>query len=268
MKQRIITGIGFGVVMITMIALGGTFFSLAVSVVASIAMIELLRMKKMRAFSLTGITALLSMWILLVPQNWFEAIFPYAFTKVELFIFFILIMLMLTVLTKNTFTFDEVGFVVLSSVYVGFGFHYLMLTRDIAEIGMVLVFFVILLIWTTDSAAYFVGRAIGKHKLWPDISPNKTIEGSLGGVVFAIIVGTVLYLLLPDLSTYISFSTALVIMLVASVFGQIGDLVESALKRHYAVKDSGNVLPGHGGILDRFDSLIFVMPILHLIQLI
>lgn len=254
--------------MILIIVLGGTVFNLAVSIAASIAMIELLKMKKMRAFSLTGITALLSMWILVIPSNWFEAIFPYSFTKVELFIFFILIMLMLTVLTKNTFTFDEVGFVVLSSVYVGFGFYYLMLTREVPDIGMLLVFFVIFLIWTTDSAAYFVGRAIGKRKLWPDISPNKTIEGSLGGVVFALIVGIIFYLLIPDLSTYISVATALIIMLVASVFGQIGDLVESALKRHYSVKDSGNVLPGHGGILDRFDSLIFVMPILHLIQLI
>ncbi|MCM2674711.1 phosphatidate cytidylyltransferase [Alkalicoccobacillus plakortidis] len=268
MKQRIITGVGFGIVMIAMIFLGGTVFNLAVSIAASIAMIELLRMKKMRALSLTGITGLISMWILLVPASWFNAVFPFQFTKVELFIFFILIMLMLTVLTKNTFTFDEVGFVVLSSVYVGFGFHYLMLTRETPNIGMALVFFVILLIWTTDSAAYFVGRAIGKNKLWPDISPNKTIEGSLGGVFFALLLGTAFYFLLPDLSVYISFTTAFIIMVVASVFGQIGDLVESALKRHYAVKDSGNVLPGHGGILDRFDSLIFVMPILHLIQLI
>ncbi|MDQ0206313.1 phosphatidate cytidylyltransferase [Alkalicoccobacillus murimartini] len=268
MKQRIITGIGFGIVMIAMIIFGGIIFNLAVSLAASIAMIELLKMKKMKANSLTGITGLVSMWILLVPSSWFHAVFPFPFTKVELFIFFILIMLMLTVLTKNTFTFDEVGFVVLSSVYVGFGFHYLMLTRETPEIGMALVLFVILLIWTTDSAAYFVGRSIGKRKLWPDISPNKTIEGSLGGVVFALVIGTIVYFILPSLSTYISITTAFVIMAVTAIFGQIGDLVESALKRHYAVKDSGNVLPGHGGILDRFDSLIFVMPILHLIQLI
>ncbi|WYP24936.1 phosphatidate cytidylyltransferase [Alkalihalobacillus sp. FSL W8-0930] len=268
MKQRIITGAGFGIIMIAMIFLGGTLFNLAVSITATIAMVELLKMKKMQAMSITGLTGLLSMWILLIPAEWFGAIFPFPFTKVELFIFFILIMLMLTVLTKNTFTFDEVGFLVVSSVYVGFGFHYLMLTRDTPIIGMSLVFFVILLIWTTDSAAYFVGRAIGKNKLWPDISPNKTIEGSLGGVVFALIIGTVIYFVLPDLSTYISFLTAFGMMLIASIFGQIGDLVESALKRHYSVKDSGNVLPGHGGILDRFDSLIFVLPILHLIQLI
>jgi phosphatidate cytidylyltransferase len=139
------------------------------------------------------------------------------------------------------------------------------MTREIPETGLLLVFFVMFLIWTTDSGAYFVGRTLGKHKLWPDISPKKTIEGSIGGMIAAIIVGSIFHFIVPIFSSYF---TALLFILVASIFGQLGDLVESALKRHYAVKDSGNVLPGHGGILDRFDSLIYVMPILHLLQLI
>lgn len=150
---------------------------------------------------------------------------------------------MLTVLTKNKFTFEEVGFIVLSSVYVGFGFHYLIMTREVADIGLWLVLFVIVLIWTTDSGAYFVGKFMGKNKLWPEISPNKTIEGSVGGILLAVLVGSVFYIINPFLDTYI---TALLIIFATAVFGQIGDLVESALKRHYAVKDSGNVLPGHG----------------------
>ncbi|WP_059105198.1 phosphatidate cytidylyltransferase [Shouchella shacheensis] len=265
MKQRIITGLGFGIVFIAMVLLGGWYFSAFVVVAATMAMIELLKMKKIRALSLRGIVGLVSMWLLLVPTNWFEAFAPIQYTKVETFIFLILVLLMLTVLTKNQFTFDEVGFVVVSSVYVGFGFHYLIMTRDVPEVGMWLVFFVIALIWTTDSGAYFIGKAMGKRKLWPDISPNKTIEGSLGGVGAAVVIGTIFYVSYPVFPNYI---TALLVILVTSVFGQLGDLVESALKRHYAVKDSGNVLPGHGGVLDRFDSLIYVMPILHLLQLI
>lgn len=265
MKTRIVTGIFIGIVILAMVGLGGWWFSGFVSLMATVAMIELLKMKKIKALSLRGIFGLLSMWLLLVPSSWFDQLIPVEYSKIEMFIFLILVLLMLTVLTKNKFTFDEVGFIVLSSVYVGFGFHYLIISREVSDIGLLLVLFVIVLIWTTDSGAYFVGKALGKTKLWPEISPNKTIEGSLGGIVLAIIVGSIFYAINPFLSSYI---TALMIILVTAIFGQIGDLVESALKRHYAVKDSGNVLPGHGGILDRFDSLIFVMPILHLLQLI
>ncbi|GAE36061.1 phosphatidate cytidylyltransferase [Halalkalibacter akibai] len=265
MKQRIITGVIGSAGFIIMVLLGGWIFSLFISILASVAMVELLKMKKIAPLSLMGIVSILSMWLLLVPTTWFNKIMFLSFTKVEIFIFVILVLLMFTVLTKNSFTFDQVGFVVLSSVYVGFGFHYLIMTRDIAETGLYLVFFVLLIIWTTDSGAYFVGRKFGKNKLWPDISPKKTIEGSIGGIIAAIVVGIIFYSFIPIFSSLI---TALLVIVVASVFGQLGDLVESALKRHYAVKDSGNVLPGHGGILDRFDSLIYVMPILHLLQLI
>ncbi len=265
LKERIITGIIGGAFFITMVLFGGWVFALFISIVASVAMMELLKMKKIAPISLMGIISLFSMWLLLVPTNWFDQVVPSYFTKVEIFIFMILVLLMFTVITKNSFTFDQVGFVILSSVYVGFGFHYLIMTRDIPEHGLILVFYVLLLIWTTDSGAYFVGRKWGRNKLWPDISPKKTIEGSIGGIVAATIVGTIFYFFFPIFSSYI---TALLVIIVASIFGQLGDLVESALKRHYAVKDSGNVLPGHGGILDRFDSLIYVMPILHLLQLI
>ncbi|MCK0470785.1 phosphatidate cytidylyltransferase [Halalkalibacter sp. APA_J-10(15)] len=265
MKQRIITGVIGGALFVSFVIIGGWLFSLFITIVASIAMIELLKMKKIRPISLMGIISLLSMWLLLVPTVWYDQVIPFSFTKVEVFIFVILALLMFTVLTKNTFTFDEVGFVIVSSVYVGFGFHYLIVTREIPDLGMMLVFFILFIIWTTDSSAYFVGRSLGKHKLWPDISPKKTIEGSIGGIIGAILIGSTFHFIYPLFS---SFYLALVVIIVASVLGQLGDLVESALKRHYAVKDSGNVLPGHGGILDRFDSLIYVMPILHLLQLI
>ncbi|MCM3759481.1 phosphatidate cytidylyltransferase [Alkalihalobacillus oceani] len=265
MRERIVTGLIGGALFVGMVLIGGWIFALFISIVASIAMIELLKMKKIAPLSLMGVLSLLSMWLLLVPTNWFEVIIPSYFTKVEIFVFMILVLLMFTVITKNSFTFDQVGFVILSSVYVGFGFHYLIMTRDIPDYGMLLVFYVLFIIWTTDSGAYFVGRKWGKKKLWPDISPKKTIEGSIGGVVAAVIVGSVFYAVVPIFSSYL---VALFVIIVASIFGQLGDLVESALKRHYAVKDSGNVLPGHGGILDRFDSLIYVMPILHLLHLI
>lgn len=101
----------------------------------------------------------------------------------------------------------------------------------------------------------------------PAVSPNKTIEGSLGGVGSAVLVA--LLFMLFDKSVYAphNFFVMLILVAVFSVFAQFGDLVESAIKRHFGVKDSGKLIPGHGGILDRFDSLIFVFPIMHLFGL-
>ncbi|WP_209122355.1 phosphatidate cytidylyltransferase [Alkalihalobacillus sp. BA299] len=265
MKQRIITAVIAASIFIPLTVMGGLPFTLTIIFVASVAMIELLKMKKIPPFSFIGLASLILMWILLVPTSWLDLTILSHVTKVETFVFMILILLMTTVITKNKFTFDEVGFIILSSVYVGFGFHYLIMTRLGAENGLALVFFVLFIIWSTDSGAYFVGRKLGQRKLWPDISPKKTIEGSLGGIICAFVVGFAFQLIFPIFDSYIILG---LVVLVASIFGQMGDLVESALKRHYAVKDSGNVLPGHGGILDRFDSLIYVMPILHLLQLI
>jgi phosphatidate cytidylyltransferase len=118
------------------------------------------------------------------------------------------------------------------------------------------------IVWTTDTAAYMVGRKFGKHKLWPVISPNKTWEGSIGAVIIAVIVTAIYVNLAPvggDKTSLINASFFL------SIAGQMGDLVESAYKRFYGVKDSGKILPGHGGILDRFDSTLFVLPIVALI---
>lgn len=114
-------------------------------------------------------------------------------------------------------------------------------------------------IWMCDSAAYFAGRAFGRHKLMPRVSPNKTWEGAAAGFIFAL--GTFLLariLVLPYLSTV----SAIVCGVIVGLFGQMGDLVESLLKRDAGVKDSSSLIPGHGGVLDRFDSLMFVAPLL------
>lgn len=108
-----------------------------------------------------------------------------------------------------------------------------------------------------------VGSRIGRHRLMPRVSPNKTLEGSLGGIVSALIVSTLFIWIDKDVTSGYSLVTMLVLVVLFSIFAQFGDLVESAIKRRFGVKDSGRVIPGHGGILDRFDSLIFVFPIMH-----
>lgn len=115
---------------------------------------------------------------------------------------------------------------------------------------------ILIIIWTGDTFAYLVGRQFGKHKLLERVSPKKTWEGYFGGVVFSILAGYLLSIFYSDLS----FSQWLTVALIIGLLGTAGDLIESMLKRSAGVKDSGNLMPGHGGVLDRFDSLLFVVP--------
>jgi len=117
------------------------------------------------------------------------------------------------------------------------------------------------IIWICDSAAYFGGRELGRHKLMEDVSPHKTWEGAALGFFFAIVASVWARFFVLD---YLTYPEAIVIGIIVGVFGQTGDLVESLLKRDAGVKDSSHLIPGHGGVLDRFDSLIFVSPLIYL----
>lgn len=125
------------------------------------------------------------------------------------------------------------------------------------EEGAWLMLAVLLVIWAGDSGAYFVGKSIGKHKMAPAISPNKTWEGAIGGLAASWLIGFVMTWTMSVLPV----STCWVFGLVVGAAGQVGDLVESAIKREIGIKDFGDLLPGHGGVLDRFDSLLFAAPV-------
>ncbi|MBT2642582.1 phosphatidate cytidylyltransferase [Bacillus sp. ISL-41] len=261
MKQRIITAVIAAAVFLPIVIFGGWPFIAMVYLIASVALYEALKMKHLKLFSVPGILSLLLLWIFLIPEQYSDLLDGFDYTKLELFFLGVLLFLTYTVITKNRFTFEDVAFSIMSILYVGLGFYFFIETR---EESLIYVFYSLFIIWATDSGAYFIGRAIGKHKLWPEISPNKTTEGFFGGVISALAVAA-LFSVFGDMKV----PTVILLMATAflSVFGQIGDLVESALKRHYNVKDSGNILPGHGGMLDRFDSLLFVWPLIHLFHL-
>jgi len=133
--------------------------------------------------------------------------------------------------------------------------------------GTVLVAFPLVLTWASDIGAYFVGRAIGGRKLIPAVSPGKTVSGALGGLVTTIVVSWlyVRFALGPLASLTMTVPAALLFGAIISVSAQIGDLVESLLKREANVKDSSRLIPGHGGLLDRLDSLLFVLPVAYLL---
>ena len=133
------------------------------------------------------------------------------------------------------------------------------------RVGYSGVFFVLLpflIAFMSDSGAYFAGRYLGKHKLAPTISPNKTVEGVIGGVVSAVI-GMQIFCVILDLGFHfeVSYLNALAYGIFGSLVGVFGDLSFSAIKRQVGIKDYGNLIPGHGGIMDRFDSMLFVAPV-------
>jgi phosphatidate cytidylyltransferase len=119
---------------------------------------------------------------------------------------------------------------------------------------------ILVMIWVNDSFAFLVGKNFGKTKLFVSVSPKKTIEGFIGGLVFALIAGYIISTFNKDFT----ITNWLIIALIVSVIGTIGDLVESKFKRQANIKDSGNIMPGHGGMLDRLDSLLFAAPFVYL----
>lgn len=141
--------------------------------------------------------------------------------------------------------------------YIGSGCIFLtMIPYRLEGFEKILIMGVFVIIWVNDSFAYLVGKSIGKNKLFPSISPKKTIEGSLGGLIFAVLAGY----LISRFDASISTVEWLILAMVLVISGNLGDLLESKFKRSAGVKDSGAILPGHGGILDRLDSLVFAAP--------
>ncbi|MFN3966075.1 MAG: phosphatidate cytidylyltransferase [Endomicrobiia bacterium] len=140
-------------------------------------------------------------------------------------------------------------------------FGHLLLLRDIKPDGDKYTYFLFILIWITDTAAYLIGTKFGKHQLARNISPKKTIEGAIGGIIFGVISGIVMWKTFP-LKEF-SHKEVIVITLVLIILAYISDLSESLLKREAGIKDTDSLLPGHGGFLDRFDSFLFTTPVFY-----
>ncbi len=169
----------------------------------------------------------------------------------------IFLIFILELYTKALNPFKNIAFTLLGIIYIALPFsllNYITSYNDTYSYEVVFGFLFIL--WSNDTGAYLTGSVIGKHKLFPRVSPGKSWEGSAGGALFSYVVAFVIS------RWYTSITTMdwMVIATILIVIGTLGDLVESLFKRSIGVKDSGNILPGHGGILDRFDSLIMAVP--------
>ena len=256
MKVRTLTAIIALLIFLPILLKGGTILMLFAYLLALIALKELLNMNMIKFLSIPGIFSALALIIIMLPQSagdWVSDV------QLKSLIAMSFILLSYTVLSKNRFSFMDAAFCLMSVAYVGIGFMFFYETRSE---GLHYILYAFLIVWLTDTGAYLFGKMMGKHKLWPVISPNKTIEGFIGGLFCSLIVPlAMLYFVDFNMNVWILLGVTLIL----SLFGQLGDLVESGFKRHFGVKDSGRILPGHGGILDRFDSFMFVLPLLNIL---
>lgn len=261
MKTRIITAVVALAIFIPLIVYGGWSLTIAAVALGIVAMSEVLVMKKMFVISFEAIVSYLGVALLILPDNWLDFL-PSVATRWFGFYLLVALLLLHTVIRRQRFTFDDAGVLTLAMLYIGMGFHFFVVARSV---NFQTLLYGMLIVWITDSGAYLIGRKLGKNKLAPRISPNKTWEGSVGGTVAATIILAIYLYFFPVGDGLV---TMIVLTLILSIMGQLGDLVESSLKRYYGVKDSGKILPGHGGILDRFDSMLLVMPMLHMLGII
>ena len=229
------------------------------ALMTSIAIFEILRCTGMLAKIPVAICSFVAA---VTPQILSRLLNTDDFFTVMLLVYLSYMVLLMTfaVFSKGSIKLINVTQNAVMTVYVSFGFSALILLRDFnAQYGLVLFLLAFVIPWVCDGAAYFVGVFFGKHKMIPDVSPKKTIEGAIGGIVGGVIVTAVFGIVMHfGFGKVPNYFLLLSLAFVGCLVSQWGDLIASLLKREYGVKDYGHLFPGHGGVMDRFDSLFTV----------
>jgi len=261
MKKRTISAIIMLAIVIPLIAIGGWFYSLGIGIVCSLAYKELTEIRKETKDdypSLMKLVGLIS--TIMIVYSTFDSnglIFGLDYNILGAAIIFLMVP---TVFYNNEKYSIEDAFYLLGNVlFLGISFNLFIGVRTSN-----LSYFILLILITTltDTFAYIGGMLIGKHT-FTSISPKKTIEGSIGGTVGCVAVAYIYGVIVSKLGYFPKFSNLLIFAAVSSVVSQFGDLAASCIKREHGVKDYGSLIPGHGGILDRFDSVLFVAPLMY-----
>ena len=253
MVKRTISALLSAPLFLGLIYLGGQYTAFLVVVLTLLALREFMQIGEhmgIRAWS--NLTTLVTVvWLISLLSGGAE-------WMLMVLVFWLLIGLGRLALTYPRTSLSEASFNLLAVLYSVVLLSHLYLLRQLPN-GMEWTFITISLVWSTDIGAYLIGRQFGSHLLAPQVSPKKTVEGSIGGLLFSIAVAFVFWRLVGG-ATWIIYT---ILGVIIGISAQIGDLFESALKRSAGVKDSGKLIPGHGGILDRFDSLIFALPLVY-----
>lgn len=251
-KTRLISGIGLVLVLLALMYLGGDVLLVALGMIALVGLFEFYRVFSLEKSILGYIGYIMSIL-------YFVNLKFHFFADIQaIFILTIMLMLAVMVFTYPKHHVNEIFEVFFGLIYVSVMIATVYLTREMHH-GFYLVWLIFIASWGSDTCAYCVGMLVGKHKLAPVLSPKKSIEGAIGGVIGAVLIALVYSVLIPA-SFHDIGMPYMIIAAIGAVISQIGDLSASGIKRMFKVKDYGHLIPGHGGILDRFDSVIFTAP--------
>lgn len=270
MKQRLISAaIGIPIAIIVLFFYQTPLLNIAMAAVTLTAVYEVLVATKY--LSNWGLAFICFVFAAYVPFYHVSQIRLLSETFSFLFIFTLFVFL---IFQHRTVKLEQVGTVFMLTLLLSFSFSCMVFIRDIyvrlgpADMAAFYIILVFLGAWITDAGAYFVGRFFGRHKLAPEISPNKTVEGAVGGVLctclsfFAAALIYTAYVRAQGGAVTIDYARLALASLLCAVAAIFGDLSASLIKRECNIKDFGHILPGHGGVLDRFDSIMFVAPLL------
>ena len=253
-KTRLLSGILLVLVALLTIIGGGSVLFVTLMCVSAIGMQELYKVMQVRkeGFGALEIAGYLGM--ILYYAGVFLDFERYGMMSI---ILALVLMMFVYVFTYPKYQASQVMATFFGLVYVGVMLSFIYLTRNLPE-GKFLVWLIFLCSWGCDTCAYCVGMLIGKHKMAPVLSPKKSVEGAVGGVVGAALLGGIYAAV-----THEPVMECSIICAIGSLISMVGDLAASAIKRNQNIKDYGKLIPGHGGILDRFDSVIFTAPIIY-----
>ena len=263
--KRIITGVVGIAVLLPFIIFSDTWALVVMTSVMSVfAVCEVLRCtEQIKRWPVTVMSVGVCLTAQILPRLMESDIYTTVILLV--YIAFAVILMTLAVFSKGNFKLMEATQIAVMVMYISFGFSALILLRDL-ESGLALMLFAFLVPWVCDAMAYFVGVFFGKHKMIPDVSPKKTVEGAVGGIIGGLLITVIFGVVMQfafDMDTH--YPMLIVLALVACLVSQWGDLIASLLKREYGVKDYGKLFPGHGGVMDRFDSIIAVSTFMYIV---
>ena len=278
MKTRIITAIvGIIVLIGVMFTFNTLIFNLVIAAITLIAIHEIYNALGFTKKDWLMYAALVPYTLLVMTSNYMvmrRLVMPVSFVLVTFYAIYL-------VVRNGTISYQKASGLLVFSGIVIFCFYSFIRLKEllpVEQFGYDAVFFILLILcfaWGGDTCAYFAGRAFGKHKLAPVVSPNKTVEGAIGGVIGSVVIGLLATIIYSALSGRFASLTVAVTArhyiiiaamgAMASVLGILGDLFASAVKRQVGIKDYGTIFPGHGGILDRFDSVMFIAPLVSIV---
>ncbi|MBR3588945.1 MAG: phosphatidate cytidylyltransferase [Clostridia bacterium] len=274
MKTRVISGIVAAIIGIGAVVLMLTpVYSIFIAFLSAVATYEIMNVAQIKSKLIMTPAIVLSA----IMPNYFEykSMLPFEIPEDAFLALYVMLMLAFMLKVHKNTRFEQVAVALYASIFVPYAFSSLVTLRDIhvnyedvytKKETVYIILFALFCAFLTDTFAYFVGVKFGKHKMAPVVSPKKSVEGAIGGLVLSSAFNIAVFAGVREWvfggESAFSFAFIIIMSVVLSAVSMLGDLSASLLKRNFGIKDFGNIMPGHGGIMDRFDSLIFVAPVL------